>query len=79
MSGPGVAPAAKAMIELLTDVAAALHRDARRRLSGPAEAQPRSATARASSSARRPTTIGRSARSSGRASIPTGPGSTASE
>ena len=72
------------MIKLLTDVARALHRDARGGLTDrcppPPEAySPRSATARASSSARRPTTIGRSARSSGRASIPTGPGSTASE
>ena len=67
MTGPGVAPAAKAMIALLTDVA-------RRYTDGAAPA----ATARASSPARPPTTSGRSARSSGRASRPTGPGSTTS-
>jgi DNA-binding transcriptional LysR family regulator len=68
-SGAGLAPAAKSMIELLGDVS-------RRYTDG---ADPvAAATASASSPARRPTTSGRSTRSSGRASSPTGPGSTAS-
>ena len=82
LPGAGVAPAARSMIQVLKEVA---RRFDDRATAGRASStraapagQPRAATSRASSSARRPTTSGRSARSSGRAMKPTGPGSTAS-
>ena len=67
-------PAARAMIAELTEVAQRYAEPP----DPPAPAQPRRATSRASSAGRPPTTIGRSAFSSGRASSPTLPGSTAS-
>jgi DNA-binding transcriptional LysR family regulator len=82
MAGPGVAPAARSMIALLTDVARRYTEEpedrAQPEIAGQAQPEIAPSTARASSSARRPTTSGRSARSSGRAMKPTGPGSTAS-
>jgi DNA-binding transcriptional LysR family regulator len=69
------APAARAMIAELTEVA---QRYAEPTDPQPSPAQPRRATSRASSAGRPPTTTGRSAFSIGRASRPTLPGSTAS-
>jgi DNA-binding transcriptional LysR family regulator len=72
--GAPPAPAARSMVEELTEVA-------RRHTAAAAgdPAQPRRASSRASSAGRPPTTSGLSAFSSGLASRPTFPGSTASE